>query len=41
MACRTALLVTGQLADVESGVQAVVETLTTVLGFTPAPVTRT
>ncbi|WP_231979379.1 BMC domain-containing protein [Tessaracoccus coleopterorum] len=35
------LLITGQLADVESAVQAVVETLCSVLGFTPAPVTRT
>jgi len=35
------LLITGQLADVESAVNSVVETLCSVLGFTPAPVTRT
>lgn len=35
------LLITGQLADVESAVRAVVETLGAVLGFTPAPITRT
>lgn len=35
------LLITGQLADVESAVRAVVETLGSVLGFTPAPITRT
>lgn len=35
------LLLVGQLADVESAVRAVVETLSSVLGFTPAPITRT
>ena len=35
------LLITGQLTDVEAAVKAVVDTLTTVLGFTPAPITRT
>lgn len=35
------LLIVGQLADVESAVQAVVATLESVLGFTPAPITRT
>lgn len=35
------LLLVGQLADVEAAVQNVVETLSTVLGFTPAPITRT
>lgn len=35
------LLIVGQLADVESAVHAVVETLEAVLGFTPAPITRT
>lgn len=35
------LLIVGQLADIESAVHAVVDTLGTVLGFTPAPITRT
>lgn len=35
------LLVVGALTDVESGVRGVVATLEEVLGFTPAPVTRT
>ena len=35
------LLVTGQLADVESSVTGIVSTLQEVLGFTPAPLTRT
>jgi ethanolamine utilization protein EutS len=35
------LLITGRLPDVEAAVEAVVDTLTTVLGFTPAPITRT
>ena len=35
------LLIVGQLADVESAVRAVVDTLESVLGVTPAPITRT
>nr|WP_040284208.1 BMC domain-containing protein [Tessaracoccus massiliensis] len=35
------LLVVGRLTDVESAVRGVVETLEGVLGFTPAPLTRT
>jgi ethanolamine utilization protein EutS len=35
------LLIVGTLADVESAVRGVVDTLETVLGFTPAPLTRT
>ena len=35
------LLLVGQLADIEAGVQAVVETLVGVLGFAPCPITRT
>ncbi|MDO5066821.1 MAG: BMC domain-containing protein [Propionibacteriaceae bacterium] len=35
------LLITGQLADVESAVKGIVATLQEVLSFTPAPVTRT
>ena len=35
------LLVTGQLTDVESAVNGIVSTLQAVLGFTPAPMTRT
>ncbi len=35
------LLITGLLADVESAVDGIVTTLQSVLGFTPAPVTRT
>ena len=35
------LLIVGRLADVEAAVRGVVDTLETVLGFTPAPVTRT
>lgn len=35
------LLLVGQLADVEAAVRDVVETLGEVLGFTPAPLTRT
>lgn len=35
------LLVIGQLADVESAVRSIVETLNSILGFTPAPLTQT
>ena len=35
------LLITGQLADVESAVTGIVTTLQSILGFTPAPLTRT
>lgn len=35
------LLLVGQLADVEAAVRSVVDTLTTVLGFTPCEITRT
>lgn len=35
------LLLVGQLANVETAVREVVETLHNVLGFTPAPITRT
>lgn len=35
------LLLVGNLADVEAAVRDVVETLETVLRFTPAPITRT
>lgn len=35
------LLLVGQLADIETAVRDVVETLEQVLGFTPAPITRT
>ena len=35
------LLITGRLADVESSVTGIVTTLQAILGFTPAPLTRT
>ena len=35
------LLITGRLADVESSVTGIVTTLQSILGFTPAPLTRT
>ncbi|PID50965.1 MAG: propanediol utilization protein [Propionibacteriales bacterium] len=35
------LLIVGSLADVEASVRGIVETLTNVLGFTPAPLTKT
>lgn len=35
------LLVVGQLTDVEAALRGVVDTLEQVLGFTPAPLTRT
>ncbi len=35
------LLLVGQLSDIETAVRDVVDTLRDVLGFTPAPITRT
>jgi len=36
-----ALLITGDLSSVEASIIQIVDTLTNVMGFTPAPITRT